>query len=77
VISKEGFPFATVIMTASMHDSKFLSILNEEQISTCEVIGDKGYISTGQQMSLFEEAIIKVITPPGINMNIVSDWNNS
>jgi hypothetical protein len=46
-------------------------------VSNCEVIADKGYISTGQQMSLFEEAKIKVITPPRINMNIVSEWNNS
>ncbi len=29
VISKEGFPFATGITTASMHDSKFLPILKE------------------------------------------------
>lgn len=77
VISKKGFPFAAGLTTASMHDSQYIPFLKEDQMPECQLIGDKGYISSGQQASLFEEAKIKLITPLKKNMKIASQWTPS
>lgn len=77
VISKQGLPFAAGLTTASMHDSQYIPFLKEDQLPQCQLIGDKGYISTGEQISLFEEAKVRLITPLKTNMKAVSLWNDS
>jgi hypothetical protein len=68
IISKSGIPFGIGLTAANCHDANFLKYLKDYQLSDCQIIADKGYISTGQQISLFEEAKIKVITPKRENM---------
>ena len=41
VISRDGFPFATGMTTAAMHDSQYLPFLIEDELSDCELLGDK------------------------------------
>lgn len=77
VISRDGFPFATGMTTAAMHDSQYLPFLKKDQLSDCELIGDKGYLSSGHQTTLFEEAKIRLVTPIRKNMKIVDKWNSS
>lgn len=74
VISRLGIPFVAGMTTAAMHDSQYIPFLKEDQLPQCELIGDKGYISTGQQATLFEEAKIRLITPIRSNMKIVDRW---
>jgi hypothetical protein len=69
VICENGIPFAASFTTASAHDSTFLPIIGNMQLTDCEVLGDKGYISTEHQLNLFETAKIQVITPLRSNMD--------
>lgn len=63
---------------ANVHDVKFLGMLHfDEQLSYCEIIGDKGYLSLGYQTSLFDEAKIKLVTPLRSNMRTVLSSRNA
>jgi hypothetical protein len=49
---------------ANVYEVKYLGMLDfDEQLSNCELVGDKGYLSLGYQTSLFDEVKIKLITP--------------
>jgi len=74
VISKEGFPFATGLTTASMHDSQYIPFLKEDNLPECQLLGDRGYISSTHQLSLFEQAKVRLITPMKSNMKAISVW---
>lgn len=50
------------ITKASVHDVHFLKDI-ETQISDCLLLGDKGYLSSSQQLDLFESANLKLETP--------------
>lgn len=77
IVSKQGIPINAGMTAANVHDVKYLGMLDfDEQLSNCELVGDKGYLSLGYQTSLFDEAKIKLITPLRSNMKTVfSSWN--
>jgi len=75
VISRSGFPFAAGMTTASMHDSQYIPFLKHDNLPECELLADRGYISAGQQLALFQQAGVKIITPLKANMKIKSLWN--
>lgn len=62
---------------ANIHDVKYLGMLYfDEQLSNCELIGDKGYLSLGYQTTSFDEAKIKLVTPLRSNMKTVISSGN-
>lgn len=75
VISKSGFPFAAGMTTASMHDSQYIPFLKHDNLPECELLADRGYISAGQQLTLFQQVGVKIITPLKANMKIENLWN--
>jgi hypothetical protein len=75
IISKSGFPFAAGMTTASMHDSQYIPFLKHDNLPECELLADRGYISAGQQLALFQQAGVRIITPLKANMKIKSLWN--
>jgi hypothetical protein len=75
VISKSGFPFTVGMTTASMHDSQYIPYLKQDNLPECELLADRGYISAGQQLDLFQQAGVKIITPLKANMKITNLWN--
>jgi hypothetical protein len=77
IVSKQGIPITAGMTAANVHDVKYLGMLDfDEQLSNCELIGDKGYLSLGYQTTLFDEAKIKLITPLRSNMKtVISSWN--
>ena len=79
ILSKQGIPITAGMTAANVHDVKFLGMLDfDEQLSNCELIGDKGYLSLGYQTTLFDEAKIKLVTPLRSNMKtVLSSWNAS
>lgn len=78
VILEPGIPVLGYIYPASVSDVQVLEDLKQSQLSDCELIGDKGYISSIQQLSLFEQAKIRVITPLRSNMDAMkSRWNTT
>jgi hypothetical protein len=68
VITKQGVPFAMGFSPANTHDTAFLDQLPHIQLTDCDLIGDKGYLSTGRQTALFENERIRLITPLRENM---------
>jgi Transposase DDE domain len=75
IISKSGIPVSLGVTSANVHDVNILAHLNDIQLTDCELIADKGYLSLGYQTSLFEEAKIKLITPLRANMDAnLSQW---
>lgn len=79
IVSKQGIPITAGMTAANVHDVKYLGMLDfDEQLSNCELVGDKGYLSLGYQTSLFDEAKIKLVTPLRSNMKtVLSSWNAS
>lgn len=75
VISKSGFPFAAGMTTASMHDSQYIPFLKHDNLPECELLADRGYISASQQLNLFQESGVRIITPLKANMKIKNLWN--
>lgn len=75
--SKRGMPITAGMTAANVHDVKYLGMLDfDEQLSNCELIDVKGYLSLGYQTTLFDEAKIKHITPLRSNMKtVISPWN--
>lgn len=76
VISQSGVPFAAGMTTASMHDSQYIPFLKHDNLPECELLADRGYISAGQQLALFEQTGVKLITPLKANMKIKNLWNH-
>ena len=79
IVSKQGIPISAGVTAANIHDVNYLGMLDfNEQLSNCELVGDKGYLSSEYQISLFEKAKIKLITPLRSNMKTtVSSWNKA
>lgn len=78
-MSKQGIPITAGMTAANVHDVKYLGMLDfSEQLSNCELVGDKGYLSLGYQAFLFDDAKIKLVTPLRSNMKtVLSTWNAS
>lgn len=78
IVTEKGIPIMGSLYPASCHDTHALKSLNEIERTDCEVLADKGYLSTGLQTSLFDELKIKLITPLRSNMTKTpSQWNPS
>lgn len=77
IVSKQSIPITAGMTAANVHDVKYLGMIDfDEQISNCELVGDKGYLSLGYQTSLFDQAKIKLVTPLRSNMKtVMSSWN--
>ena len=77
ITSVEGIPVTVAISPANMADIDFLKFDEILDISDCQLIGDKGYISEPVQMSLFETKSIQLITPLRANMKGQTMWSKS
>lgn len=54
-MSKQVIPITAGMSAANVQNVEYLGILDfDEQLSNCERIGDKGYLSFGDQSSLFD-----------------------
>lgn len=62
VCSVSGVFHSLDITKANVHDIQILKDV-KYQISDCVLLGDKGYLSSSQQLDLFETANIKLETP--------------
>lgn len=62
VCSVSGVFHSLDITKANVHDIQMLKDV-KHQISDCVLLGDKGYLSSSQQLDLFETANIKLETP--------------
>lgn len=58
-----------------MHDSQYIPFLKHDNLTECELLADRGYISAGQQLALFRESGVRIITPLKANMKIQNLWN--
>ena len=54
------------ITKANVHDIHYLKDI-KQQMTNCVLLGDRGYLSTTQQLDLFETANIRLETPMRIN----------
>lgn len=77
VITEKGFPVASGIYSAKCHDVHALNQIATVQKTDCELLGDKGYISSNMQLALWEEQRIKLVTPLKSNMTGPSNWDNT
>lgn len=77
IISSEGVPVTVAITPASKHDLDFLKVEENFEITDCQLLGDKGYISETVQLSLFETNSIQLITPFRANMKGKNQWTKS
>lgn len=77
IISKAGVPVTAGITPANIADIDFLKDETVIEISDCELLGDKGYISGSVQLSLFENYSVKLLTPKRANMKGESMWKKS
>jgi hypothetical protein len=58
-----------------MHDSQYIPFLKYDNRPECELLADHGYISTRQQLTLFQQTGVKIITQLKANMKIKNLWN--
>jgi hypothetical protein len=62
VIPQIGFPIVAGMTTASMHDSQYVSFLQHNNLFECKLPADHGPISAAHQLTLFQQAGVKIIT---------------
>jgi hypothetical protein len=62
VCSVSGVFHSLDITKANVHDIHYLKDI-KQQMSDCVLLGDRGYLSTTQQLDLFETANIRLETP--------------
>lgn len=63
ITSDSGVVVNYVLTQAHVHDVTLVSELSSLLPEDCELLGDKGYISEPQQLALFEQKKVRVITP--------------
>jgi hypothetical protein len=66
VCSVSGVFHSLDITKANVHDIHYLKDI-KQQMADCVLLGDRGYLSTTQQLDLFETANIRLETPMRIN----------
>ena len=72
---KNAIPVAFSITSARVHDVKALEqMLDDQAISTGQLLGDKGYVSNPLQLELFENKKIELRAQPRINMKTPFNW---
>lgn len=78
ILSKSGVPVNFGLTPANIHDVRFLEYIPNTDLGICDLIADKGYMSSGYQTKLFENDGIRLITPIRANMkNTQTVWNSS
>lgn len=77
ITSVEGVPVTVAITPANIADIDFLKFEEILDISDCQLLGDKGYISEPVQLSLFETKSIQLVTPLRANMKGQTMWSKS
>jgi len=63
VISIKGVCLSMDLSKASVHDLHYLNDINRGTLNNCTLIGDTGYLSSEQQIDLFNSAQIELKTP--------------
>jgi hypothetical protein len=77
IITQQGVPMAGSLYPANIHDVHALHEITQLQLADCELIADKGYLSSSYQLSLFEQMKIRLITPLRSNMKqAATSWNS-
>jgi len=69
VISIRGVFSAMDLSKASVHDIHFLSNIKHSGLNNCVLLGDRGYLSSSQQLNLFESVKIDLQTPKRENQS--------
>ncbi|MBK8052242.1 MAG: IS982 family transposase [Saprospiraceae bacterium] len=77
ISSVEGIPVTVAITPANVADIDFLKLDEIIDISDCQLLGDKGYISESVQLSLFETKSIQLVTPLRANMKGQTMWTKA
>jgi hypothetical protein len=77
IMSKIGVPVTMGITPANISDIDFLKFEDVIEVSDCQLLGDKGYISGPLQLTLFETYSVKLITPNRANMKGQTMWTKS
>lgn len=63
IISIKGVCLSMDLSKASVHDLRYLNDINGAKLNNCTLIGDTGYLSSEQQVDLFNSARIELKTP--------------
>ena len=63
VTSASGIFYSMDLSKASVHDVRYLEDVKHSGLSSCILIGDKGYLSKTVQLDLFQSAKIDLKTP--------------
>lgn len=69
LISIRGVFSAMDLSKASVHDIHFLSDIKHSGLNNCVLLGDRGYLSSSQQLNLFESVKIDLQTPKRENQS--------
>ncbi len=77
ITSVEGVPVTVAITPANVADIDLLKFEEIIEISDCQLLGDKGYISETVQLTLFETKSIQLVTPLRANMKGQTKWTKS
>ncbi|PIF06709.1 MAG: IS982 family transposase, partial [Draconibacterium sp.] len=62
-ISASGVFHSMDLSKASIHDVHYLSQVKYSGLNNCTLLGDKGYLSSTQQIDLFSSCCVKLETP--------------
>ncbi|WP_373424582.1 transposase [Siphonobacter sp. SORGH_AS_1065] len=78
ILTDTGVPTAIEINSAHVHDVHFLEQLKLLQLSNCQIIADKGYLSLKHGQELLTTRNISLITPVRVNMKKESSlWSST
>jgi Transposase DDE domain len=77
ITSVDSVPVTVAITPANIADIDFLKFDENIDVSDCQLLGDKGYISESVQLSLFETKSIQLVTPLRANMKGQTKWSKS
>lgn len=70
LITDEGLPFTSHLLAANLHDTKLLKHISEKGgFTDFELLADKGFISAGLQLSLWNTDRIQLTYPLRSNMS--------
>jgi hypothetical protein len=74
VISVRGVYSSMNLSKASVHDLKYLTDVKYSGLNNCLLLGDRGYLSSSQQIDLFNYAKIDLQTPKRSNQKDFEEY---
>jgi hypothetical protein len=74
VISIRGVYSSMDLSKASVHDLKYLTDIKHSGLNNCLLLGDRGYLSSSQQIDLFNYAKIDLQTPKRSNQKDYEEY---